>query len=55
MYVAGGWNGSPLNTVEIYNASNSSWSTGKPIATPRQDASAAAVDGKILLVGQFYV
>eukprot|EP01046_Picozoa_sp_COSAG06_P016919 COSAG06_NODE_1132_length_10582_cov_5.539826_12_plen_124_part_00 len=51
VYVAGGWNGEPLETVEIYNVSNSSWSTGKPITRPRQDASATAVDGKIILAG----
>ena len=49
--VAGGWNGGPLSTVEIFNVSNSSWAVGKPITTPRQDASAVAVDGKLLLVG----
>jgi len=47
--VMGGWNG--LDTVEAFDPATNSWSTQTPMPTPRYGAAAAALNGKIYVLG----
>jgi N-acetylneuraminic acid mutarotase len=50
--ISGGTRGSsPLNTVEMYDPSQNTWSTLASVPTPRHDAAAAAVGSKIYVIG----
>jgi len=56
LYVAGGAYGantafSVLNTLEIYNPSTNSWTTGAPMPTARVSHAVAVLDGKLYAVG----
>ena len=42
-----------LSTVEVYNPQNNSWKSVADMPTPRSNAEAAVVDGKIYVVGGF--
>jgi N-acetylneuraminic acid mutarotase len=46
IYVIGGYRSGPLSTVEVYDPSANSWSTGTNMPTARSDLSIAAVNGK---------
>jgi N-acetylneuraminic acid mutarotase len=51
IYAIGGYNGTALNTNEMYNPSTDTWTTKTPMPTARYDVGIAVVDGKIFVIG----
>jgi hypothetical protein len=56
IYVTGGnpvgpFNTQPSSVTEVYDTSTDTWSTSFPIITPRWDAGAAVLGGRMLVVG----
>lgn len=52
IYVIGGWGDGALDSVEVYDPTTDTWTTGyEPIPEPVAFASAAVVDNKIYLIG----
>lgn len=45
------YRGMPLSTVEVYDPSSNSWTTGAPMPTPRGTRNLAVVNGKIYAIG----
>jgi N-acetylneuraminic acid mutarotase len=56
IYVAGGYmgpccDGTVVADVQIYDPVTNTWSAGVPLPTPRWSGAAAAVDGKLYIIG----
>lgn len=54
IYVFGGFTGTEiLNTVEIYNPEQNTWSMGPPMSVPRSGCQAVSYEGHIFVMGGF--
>jgi len=53
LYAIGGFNGSNLATVEVFDPATGSWETRAPMPTPRTLLEAVTVDGLIYAVGGY--
>jgi N-acetylneuraminic acid mutarotase len=51
LYVAGGYNGRYLGTLEVYNPATNSWTTKAPMPTPRQGVTAGVINGLLYVAG----
>lgn len=51
IYAIGGYNGSYLNTNEMYDPATDTWTTKKPMPTPRCDFGIAVYQNKIYCIG----
>lgn len=53
IYCIGGYNGSFLNKVEVYDPATNSWETKASMPTPRSGLTSAVIDGKIYCIGGY--
>ena len=51
IHVIGGYNGSYLNTHEVYDPVSDAWVSAAAVPTARRDAVSAIIDGKIHVIG----
>ncbi len=51
IYVIGGYESSPLSSVEQYDPASDTWTTKAPMANARSNPQLAVVDGKIYAIG----
>jgi hypothetical protein len=51
IYVAGGWNNSPLDVVEVYDVGENKWATVAPLPSPGINGAIQAVNGKLYIIG----
>jgi len=54
IYVIGGWNGSVLDTVEIYNVTGDLWIVGTSLPAPLDDGTVQVVNNKLYVLGGSY-
>ena len=50
IYVAGGWNGSVLDTVEVYDVSMNRWTKASPLPSPGLNGAIQSVNGKLYII-----
>lgn len=50
IYVAGGWNGSVLDTVEVYDVSMNKWTKASPLPSPGLNGAIQSVNGKLYII-----
>lgn len=53
IYVIGGYNGSYLNNVEVYDPKTNSWETKAPLSIARRSLTSSVIDGKLYVVGGY--
>ena len=51
MIVAGGWDGSVLDSTEIYSFSDDSWTVAGKLPAKMDSMIAATIDNRVLLLG----
>jgi N-acetylneuraminic acid mutarotase len=51
LYVAGGWSGVSLATLEVYDPATNTWATKAPMTTARDGAAGGVINGKLYVVG----
>jgi parallel beta-helix repeat protein len=51
IYAVGGWNGSILDSVEIYDVASATWTAGQSLPQPREDGAIQVVDDKLYIIG----
>jgi N-acetylneuraminic acid mutarotase len=51
LYVAGGWSGVSLNTLEVYDPATNTWAAKASMPTARYGASGGVINGKLYVVG----
>lgn len=50
IYVAGGWNGSVLDTVEVYDVRSNNWTKAAPLPSPGLNGAIQSVNGKLYII-----
>lgn len=50
IYVAGGWNGSVLDIVEVYDVSMDNWTKAAPLPSPGLNGAIQSINGKLYVI-----